>query len=64
MGKYGVQWESVWEENEDYGEWDSALFNTYQECLDWLGEKDKMPDYYCVVWEIATGRVVHLGWMP
>lgn len=60
---YTAYWEIVNDFRDDYGETDSAEFETFEEALEWLGFRDAHSDYYCIIFK-ADGQVVHTGWMP
>lgn len=60
---YWAYWEVANEDRDDYFQSMEKQFTSFKEALEWLGEKDFDPDYYCDIID-ETGRVIHTGWMP
>lgn len=66
--RYYVYWESInndadrpFEEAEDY-ECDDNEFDTFEEAKNWLGDKFNNPEYYYIVTDRATHKIVITGW--
>lgn len=68
-GFFIAEWENVNEDSDNYGDFDNAIFSSFSDAKEWLGDKLSSFEYDCTVLvekENNPGvfKIALKGWLP